>query len=175
MQLGIWPESILIFQSGHSPATYPIFSPHSPYARSISELSSGVFGAMLGIFIVVAALVTYCIHKFRATPDQSTSQPTYGNTISFHSARNDHDLPGRYAHAVGTFCLPPAAHDRSQRHGVSAAECDTVNGRGGLRGPNLSDVGNRLTQQQMILRILNGGRNYGISRIIEDPEASQRA
>ncbi len=46
---------------------------------------------------------------------------------------------------------------------------------GGLRGPNLSDVGNRLTQQQMILRILNGGRNYGISRMLEDPEASQRA
>jgi ubiquinol-cytochrome c reductase cytochrome b subunit len=37
--------------------------------------------------------------------------------------------------------------------------CHTVNGLGGLRGPNLSDVGNRLTQQQMILRILNGGRN----------------
>ncbi len=83
MQLGIWPESILIFQSGHSPATYPTFSPHSPDARSISALSSGVFWAMLAIFIVVAALVTYCIRKFRATPDQSTPQPTYGNTISF--------------------------------------------------------------------------------------------
>jgi cytochrome c oxidase subunit II len=80
MQLGIWPESILIFQPGHSPATYPVFSPHSPYARSISELSSGVLWAMLGIFIVVTALVTYCIHKFRATPDRSTPQPTYGNT-----------------------------------------------------------------------------------------------
>ncbi|MFZ0321032.1 MAG: cytochrome c, partial [Candidatus Sulfotelmatobacter sp.] len=37
--------------------------------------------------------------------------------------------------------------------------CHTVNGLGGLRGPNLSDVGNRLTEQQMILRILNGGHN----------------
>ncbi len=71
MQLGIWPESILILQSKHSPATYPIFSPHSPYARSISDLSSGVLWAMLGIFIVVTALVTYCIHKFRATPNQA--------------------------------------------------------------------------------------------------------
>ena len=35
---------------------------------------------MFGIFIVVTALVTYCIHKFRATPNQSTPPPTYGNT-----------------------------------------------------------------------------------------------
>jgi ubiquinol-cytochrome c reductase cytochrome b subunit len=35
----------------------------------------------------------------------------------------------------------------------------TVNGLGGLRGPNLSDIGNRLTEQDMIVRILNGGRN----------------
>jgi len=35
---------------------------------------------MLGIFMIVTALVTYCIHKFRASPDQSTPQPTYGNT-----------------------------------------------------------------------------------------------
>jgi cytochrome c oxidase subunit 2 len=80
MQLGIWSESVITFQSGHSPATYPVFSPHSPYARNISELSLGVLWAMLGIFIIVTALVTYCIHKFRATPDQSTPQPTYGNT-----------------------------------------------------------------------------------------------
>ena len=65
MHLGIWPEFVLIFQFGHSPATYPVFSPHSPYARSISELSSGVLWAMLGIFIIVTALVTYCIHKFK--------------------------------------------------------------------------------------------------------------
>ena len=80
MPLGIWPASILIFQSRHSPATFPVFSPHSPYARSISDLSSVVLWAMLGIFVIVSALVTYCIHKFKATPDQPTPHPGYGNT-----------------------------------------------------------------------------------------------
>ncbi|MGC2368603.1 MAG: cytochrome c oxidase subunit II, partial [Candidatus Sulfotelmatobacter sp.] len=80
MPLEIWPASILIFQSRHSPATFPVFSPHSPYARSISDLSSVVLWAMLGIFVIVSALVTYCIHKFKATPDQPTPHPGYGNT-----------------------------------------------------------------------------------------------
>ncbi len=34
-----------------------------------------------------------------------------------------------------------------------------MNGLGGIRGPNLSNVGNRLTEQDMVIRILNGGRN----------------
>ena len=37
----------------HSPATYPVFSPHSPYARSIANLSSIVLWTMLAIFVVV--------------------------------------------------------------------------------------------------------------------------
>ncbi|MGB0009172.1 MAG: cytochrome b N-terminal domain-containing protein [Candidatus Sulfotelmatobacter sp.] len=52
-----------------------------------------------------------------------------------------------------------AMHGQVLFHDKGCEYCHTVNGLGGLRGPNLSDVGNRLTQQQMILRILNGGRN----------------
>ncbi|MGA9190416.1 MAG: cytochrome b N-terminal domain-containing protein [Anaerolineales bacterium] len=37
--------------------------------------------------------------------------------------------------------------------------CHTVNGKGGQRGPDLSDVGSRLSKQQITLRILNGGTN----------------
>jgi ubiquinol-cytochrome c reductase cytochrome b subunit len=37
--------------------------------------------------------------------------------------------------------------------------CHTVNGKGGQRGPDLSDVGSRLSKQQITQRILNGGTN----------------
>jgi ubiquinol-cytochrome c reductase cytochrome b subunit len=37
--------------------------------------------------------------------------------------------------------------------------CHEVAGFGGHRGPNLTNVGNRLTQSDMVIRILNGGHN----------------
>jgi ubiquinol-cytochrome c reductase cytochrome b subunit len=52
-----------------------------------------------------------------------------------------------------------AMHGQVLFHDKGCEYCHTVNGLGGLRGPNLSDVGNRLTEQDMIVRIMNGGRN----------------
>jgi ubiquinol-cytochrome c reductase cytochrome b subunit len=37
--------------------------------------------------------------------------------------------------------------------------CHTVGGYGGLRGPDLTNVGGRLTSADMIIRIMNGGEN----------------
>ncbi len=49
--------------------------------------------------------------------------------------------------------------------------CHTIAGDGGKRGPDLTTVGNRLTEQQMIIRVLNGGYNMpGYSRILNSDE-----
>jgi ubiquinol-cytochrome c reductase cytochrome b subunit len=37
--------------------------------------------------------------------------------------------------------------------------CHSINGKGGKRGPDLTDVGGRLSKQQITLRILNGATN----------------
>jgi ubiquinol-cytochrome c reductase cytochrome b subunit len=60
--------------------------------------------------------------------------------------------------------LPPnassaAMHGQVLFHDKGCEYCHTINHLGGLRGPNLSDVANRLTEQQMVIRVLNGGRN----------------
>lgn len=52
-----------------------------------------------------------------------------------------------------------AFHGQVLFHDRGCEYCHTINGLGGLRGPNLSLVGNRLTEQDFIIRIMNGGRN----------------
>ncbi|MGH9504125.1 MAG: cytochrome b N-terminal domain-containing protein [Terriglobales bacterium] len=66
-----------------------------------------------------------------------------------------------------------AIHGQTLFYDKGCEYCHTINGLGGLRGPNLSDVGNRLTQQQMIVRILNGGRNMPAFASILHPDQVQ--
>jgi len=59
--------------------TFPVFTPHSDYARSIASLSHGVPWTALGILLLVLGLVTYATYKFRAKADAPTPKPVYGN------------------------------------------------------------------------------------------------
>ena len=62
------------------------------------------------------------------------------------------------ASAVGT-TTGPVAQGATLFYQKGCQNCHTVDGQGGTRGPNLSAVGNRLTTDQMTIRILNGGTN----------------
>lgn len=51
-------------------------------------------------------------------------------------------------------------YDGSQLFYVKGCEfCHTIAGHGGQRGPNLSTIGDQLTEQEMIIRIMDGATN----------------
>ncbi len=70
---------------------------------------------------------------------------------------------------VGT-STGPIAIGAELFHEKGCANCHRVSGLGGERGPDLTDVGNRLNRDQTILRILNGGTNMPSFAHILKPE-----
>lgn len=68
------------------------------------------------------------------------------------------DAPPLTAQIVGT-TTGPIADGAKVFYDKGCEFCHTIEGYGGIRGPNLSDVGNRLTGQQMLTRIFSGAEN----------------
>lgn len=54
---------------------------------------------------------------------------------------------------------PDARYGADLMYKKACLYCHTISGDGGLRGPNLTKVGNRLTEDELKIRIVNGGGN----------------
>jgi cytochrome c oxidase subunit 2 len=67
MEMG-WP---LLLADGEGPNNLSIFDPASPPAESIHHLSLLVLAIAAGIFVVVEAVLFYCVFRFRRRPPPS--------------------------------------------------------------------------------------------------------
>ena len=65
---------------------------------------------------------------------------------------------------------PSAQRGAALFHDKRCESCHMINGYGGLRGPNLTRVADRMTDAQMEWRILNGGHNMPSFAGILKPE-----
>lgn len=80
----------------------------------------------------------------------------YEGTVSPWSPRfNAPSFPSSFTASLS----PSAQHGAALFHDKRCESCHMVAGYGGLRGPNLNRVADRLNDSQMEWRILNGGHN----------------
>jgi ubiquinol-cytochrome c reductase cytochrome b subunit len=67
--------------------------------------------------------------------------------------------PGPIPAAVTANLSESARRGAAQFQNLGCHQCHAVAGTGGQKGPDLTHVGSRLSQQQLTIRILNGGTN----------------
>ena len=69
--------------------------------------------------------------------------------------------------------------DKSWREPISIQNsgcimCHNIAGAGGNRGPQLTEIGDRLSEDQLVWRILNGGHNMPAYTTILKPDEVQQ-
>jgi ubiquinol-cytochrome c reductase cytochrome b subunit len=79
-----------------------------------------------------------------------------GNLAGWSPRFNATMLP---ANLIGAPSNSQIAKGAALFHTQSCEYCHMIEGHGGIRGPDLSDVGSRLTPQDITIRIMNGGDN----------------
>jgi ubiquinol-cytochrome c reductase cytochrome b subunit len=79
-----------------------------------------------------------------------------GNLAGWSPRFNATMLP---ANLIGAPSNSQIAKGAALFHTQTCEYCHMIEGHGGIRGPDLSDVGSRLTPQDITIRIMNGGEN----------------
>lgn len=173
------PADPNVLQAGPRPGWYLLWyfavlalSPHSLESYIIFLAPLIVFGSMLVLPLIfnrgersprrrpwpVAWVIIVCIGVMGLLREGKIAP----RPPRFESPPRPNSLPATASTA--------AFHGQVLFHDKVCEYCHEINGLGGIRGPDLSNVGNRLTEQDMIIRILNGEKNMPAFATILHPD-----